>query len=217
MVSRTYNEKKQFFTRREGIMKKAHELHKLCGVKITILIDDDDDWYDFRSEPNWPAGTAVKATVTRTPADFTTVRQAAEADPSETFPSQRSPSRSLSAEFTDPQHQDRPHAYSDEAWNETNDEDLGRPMNNDMNNERWEEAVHIDVSSNSLNSLPSYVGSEAQVSLPIPELVNVSSQGYLPLLRRTPLSNGNMVRKNRPNSNRLGSHQGRQPVMGFLN
>ncbi len=54
MVQRDYQALKQLKQRRWGLMKKACELSKLCGVHVTVIIEDSGDFDVFKSEEDFP-------------------------------------------------------------------------------------------------------------------------------------------------------------------
>lgn len=60
MVQRDHAAKKQFKQRKDGIMKKANDLRKLCGVRVAVLVQDEHEWFVYRSEHNWPLGLDLK-------------------------------------------------------------------------------------------------------------------------------------------------------------
>jgi hypothetical protein len=50
------NSQKRFKRRANGIMKKAHQLSKLCSAEIAIIIKKEGRYYTFRSTEakSWP-------------------------------------------------------------------------------------------------------------------------------------------------------------------
>ncbi|KAI9743713.1 MAG: hypothetical protein M1818_003029 [Claussenomyces sp. TS43310] len=75
-MQRSNAESKQFKQRKAGLMKKANELYKLCGVRVAVIIQDREDWYSYRSQRSWPAGTDIEYGDTMVPDDFITLREA---------------------------------------------------------------------------------------------------------------------------------------------
>jgi SRF-type transcription factor (DNA-binding and dimerisation domain) len=63
MVNRNQAEKKQFKQRREGLMKKANDLRKLCAVQIAVFIEDGDDWFIYRSREGWPLRLEIEVRI----------------------------------------------------------------------------------------------------------------------------------------------------------
>ncbi|KFY22058.1 hypothetical protein V491_02896 [Pseudogymnoascus sp. VKM F-3775] len=80
MSSRSFRELRQLNNRKDGLMKKACDLRRLCsGVRIAIIIEYDGKVDAFRTEDGFLSTLQIQSANELRPKDYITAREAEEA------------------------------------------------------------------------------------------------------------------------------------------